>query len=169
MQGNHAHLPLRSPGLKRAKARIDSTAFTLIEVVFSLGICSFALVGMLGLMILGLVTQRQSMDYSTEAVIAQKLNAEAQTLDFSSVTNTSSTYRANFQKNRYFDESGSELNNTTVPNGYVYKATLAVKSCQVPGAATSTQVAEQLIFQLTSVRRPTSTNSYNLWTVDNGR
>jgi uncharacterized protein (TIGR02598 family) len=149
--------------------RGNSLAFTLIEVVFSLGICSFAIVSMLGLMALGLTTIRKSMDLNTETAITQQLSGEAQVLNYSSITNTSLAYRANFQNNRYFDEDGVELTNNPVPSNFVYIASLSVNACQLPGTTTTCPVATELIFNISTRRQPGLTNSYYLWTVDNGR
>jgi uncharacterized protein (TIGR02598 family) len=144
-------------------------AFTLIEVVFSLAICSFIIVSMLGLMTLGLTTMRQSMELNTEASITQQLSGEAESLGYSVITNNASTYRLNFQNNRYFDGSGVELPNTAVPTDFVYKATLTVtNSCELPGMTSASPVATKLIFTI-STRRPGSASSFYLWAADNGR
>ncbi len=151
------------------RPRQTQSAFSLIEVVFSLAICSFAFVGMLGLMTLGLTTLRQSIDYNTEVAISQQLTGEAELLDYSAVTNTASTYRANFSRNRYFDNAGREIDNTTTPANYVYKATLVVQACKMPGTTADSPVAQQLIFKISTPSNLKSVSSYNLWTVDNGR
>jgi uncharacterized protein (TIGR02598 family) len=169
LSSEHPARPLDRSGRKLSSDRKNASAFTLIEVVFSLGICSFALVGMLGLMAVGLTTLRQSMDYNTETVITQQLSGEAQVLDYSNITNSSSSYRLNFQNNRYFDEYGAELTNSPVPANYVYMASLTVTNCQLPGMTANSPVAQELIFQISTPRHPGSVNSYYLWTVDNGR
>lgn len=151
---------------KGRRVGLACRAFTLIEVVLSLGICAFALVSMIGLMAMGLTTMRQSMDYNTEAVIAQQLTGEAQMLDYSSVTNTASAYRSNFQKNRYFDVSGNELSNSPIPANYVYQVTLTVSACQLPGTSGTSPVAQKLWFQISNHG---VVHSFNVWSVDNGR
>ena len=154
----------------RSRRRVrGAAAFSLIEVVFSLAICSFAFVGMLGLMTLGLTTLRQSIDYNTEVAISQQLTGEAELLDYSAVTNTTSAYRANFSRNRFFDNAGREIDNTTTPANYVYKATLLVQACKMPGTTVDSPVAQQLIFKISTPSNTKSVSSYNLWTVDNGR
>jgi uncharacterized protein (TIGR02598 family) len=162
-------LPIYIGKQKSLSARGNFSAFTLIEVVFSLGICSFAIVSMLGLMALGLTTTRKSMDLNTETAITQQLSGEAQVLNYSVITNVASPYRANFQGNRYFDEEGGELTNNPVPGNYVYTASVSVNACQLPGTTTSSTVASELIFNISTRRQPGVTNSYYLWTVDNGR
>ena len=149
-------------------ARRRAEAFTLVEVVLSLGICSFALVSMMGLMAIGTTTLRQSMDYNTEATIAQQLTGEAQMLNYSYVTNQSSPYRSNFQNNRYFDVSGAELTNSPRPSSYVYVATLTVNSCTLPGASATSPVAQKLVFRISN-QQSGAARSYNVWSVDNGR
>ena len=156
-----------SPGLNRRRTQV--TAFTLIEVVFSLAICSFSIVGILGLLALGLNTERKSMDLNTETAIIQQLTGEAQVLNYSQITNISGAYRLNFAKNRYFDENGLELANIPTPANYVYMVALTVNPCQLPGMQTSSPVAQQLIFQISAHRQPAFANTNSIWTVDNGR
>ncbi|MCE0497448.1 MAG: hypothetical protein LV481_05815 [Methylacidiphilales bacterium] len=163
-----ALLPVRG-NQKYPLARTSLPAFTLVEVAIALGVFSFAIIGILGMMMTGLATAHKSMDFNTETAISQQLSGEAEVLNYSMITNTGSSYRENFELGRYFDVFGQELTNIPTPTSYVYEATLTVTNAYVPGTSTSSSVAQELIFQITSPHLTGSTNSYYLWEVDNGR
>jgi uncharacterized protein (TIGR02598 family) len=135
--------------------------FSLIEVTISLGIASFALIALLGLVPLALGTLRQSMDVSTETQIFQQLASEANTLDFSAVTNSS--FASGFP--RFYDESGARI--TSVQSAS-YKVALTLSTCSVPGAAAASP-ARRLGFQVIKLHNAGTPSSQNLWIVDNGR
>ncbi len=60
-----------------------SFAFSLVEVTIAIGIISFGLVAIVGLMPVGLVTMRQAMDQTIEAQISQQMAGEASLMPFS--------------------------------------------------------------------------------------
>ena len=57
-------------------------AFSLVEVCLALGIVSFALLSVVGLMPVGLSAMRQAMDQTTEAQIARTISGEAALVPF---------------------------------------------------------------------------------------
>lgn len=78
MSYNHIH----------RRVALFSVGFSLIEVVLCLGIISFAMVSLLGLMPVGLRAFRQSIDVTTQSQIAQQIMSEAQLADWSGPGNT---------------------------------------------------------------------------------
>lgn len=56
--------------------RAGKIGFSLVEVVVAMGIVTFSLVAMLGLMPVGLSTLRQSMDRNAEAQILGQISSE---------------------------------------------------------------------------------------------
>lgn len=94
-------------------------AFTLVEVVLSIGIVAFAFVAVLGLLPAGLSNFRQAMETSVGSQIAQRIIAEAQQTDFDVLideenlpTTANFTFRApkvGAPALRYFDEQGNEI------------------------------------------------------------
>jgi uncharacterized protein (TIGR02598 family) len=76
LHGNSPLSPVQSP-------RTYRQAFSLIEVVLSLGIIAFAFVAIVGLIPVGLQTFRDSVDKTVETQIVQKLTAIAQQTEFS--------------------------------------------------------------------------------------
>ena len=75
-------------------------AFSLVEVTLALGIISFSLVAVLGLMPVGLTTMRQAMDASIEEQIVQKITGEVHLTPYSKLST------AMIGKSFYFDDQG---------------------------------------------------------------
>ena len=76
--------------------------FSLIEVTVALGILSFAMVGIIGLMPVGLGTMRDAIDESTTSLIARRLIGEYQQNAISEITNRAFPVR-------WFDVEGQEV------------------------------------------------------------
>jgi uncharacterized protein (TIGR02598 family) len=90
-------------------------AFSLVEVVMAIGLISFVLVGLLGLMSAGLGGIRNASDESSSAMIAKKLVAEIgqNSLDDILVSTFS---------DRWFDAEGQEVLETDPFRVYRAKA-----------------------------------------------
>jgi len=102
-----------SPQVRRKQA-----AFTLVEVVLSLGVIAFAIIGLLGLLPLGLTQFRASMNASIGSQIFQHIVNDAEQSDFSSLFSPpSSSGLSGGNANsgfvdlttRYFDDEGNEV------------------------------------------------------------
>jgi uncharacterized protein (TIGR02598 family) len=76
--------------------------FSLIEVTVALGILSFAMVGIIGLMPVGLGAMRDAIDESTTSLIARRLIGEYQQNAISAITG--GTFPV-----RWFDVEGQEV------------------------------------------------------------
>lgn len=70
-------LPLTAPGFSHP------AAFSLVEVTIALGIVSFALISVLGMMPVGLSSMRAAMDQTTEAQISRRIAGEMMLTPFS--------------------------------------------------------------------------------------
>jgi uncharacterized protein (TIGR02598 family) len=77
-------------------------AFSLVEVVMALGLISFVLIGLLGLMSAGLGGIRSASDESSSVMIAKKLVAEIGQNSFDHIL--TSTF-----SDRWFDAEGQEV------------------------------------------------------------
>ena len=138
-------------------------AFTLIEVVLALGVVSFALVSLLGLLAVGTTGLGHSIDMSTETQIIQSIDSEVANLNFSELINSSGTlqtsgnapdgkpyYASTFP--RLYDADGELLSEgaASQANGnIVYAVTLSGSSGQMPGATSSTgSNSMQLVFTI---------------------
>jgi uncharacterized protein (TIGR02598 family) len=102
----------------------SESAFSLIEVVLSIGIVSFAFVGMFGLLPVGLSTFRQAIDNSVGSQIVQRLVNEAQQTDYPTLTDPSHS-----PSTRYFDDQGNEVNSD---KDSIYTARISVTKTDDP-------------------------------------
>lgn len=104
--------------------------FTLVEVTVALGIISFALLAMIGVMPAGLGSLRDSTQQSINAQILQQIssglvvNSFANRADFSVFSGT----------NLYFDGEAQLLANSS---GARYKAAITAQNPNLPGVATN--------------------------------
>lgn len=78
--------------------------FSLVEIVMALGVVSFAIVAIMGMIPVGLASLRQSMDETAKAHIVQSIVGEMQLSGFSGGAG----------QTRYFDEAGSRVEPTDV-------------------------------------------------------
>ncbi|MBC8001056.1 MAG: Verru_Chthon cassette protein B [Opitutaceae bacterium] len=94
--------PLRHPNSSARTTAHHRSGFSLVEVVLALGIFSFAIVGIVGLIPIALQTHMDAKTGTIQAQIHQSLAAEALLTDFSKLTELNG-------KLRYFDEEGVEV------------------------------------------------------------
>jgi uncharacterized protein (TIGR02598 family) len=91
------------------------SGFSLVEVVMALGIMSFALMGIVGLLPAGLSQFREAIDITVQSQIAQELVSELQRTDYTAI-----------QSGSYFYDS--EGGNLPGPDDaqFTYTATISV-------------------------------------------
>jgi len=106
--------------------RALKAGFTLVEVTIALGIISFGLIAILGLLPRGLSLVKESADESAAINILGKITAELQ-----SVTNPT----ANNSSTNVFDAGGKKLVATSSPDA-IYKAVTLVHTNSPPRMAT---------------------------------
>lgn len=105
------------------------SGFSLIEVTLALGVVSFALVAVLGLIPVGMVAFRKAVDVSVGSQIVQQVVADFQQADFATLT------QAQAPAYRYFDDQGVEQ---TGGKGLYQVNVVVDATAGVPGAAAST-------------------------------
>jgi len=134
--------------------------FSLVEVVMALGLVSFVLVGLLGLMPIGLNTMRDARGDSLRAEIIKSVANTAQQTDFSLLGTINGT---KYQ----FDANG--LTNST---NAIYEAVLSTGSVSVP-TSTSPVTLPGLASVAIAIHRLANTNSeattHVVFVPDNGR
>ncbi len=133
-------------------------AFSLVEVTIAIGIVSFILLTMLGLMPVGLSTLRQAMDQTVEGQIAQKLNGDILMTPFSQIADKYSG------RTIYFNEEGVETNASESR----YKAKVSLGSASYPGASTNTASSLQVVRVDLIRTRDSSTNRFSLFVPNSG-
>jgi len=108
-------------------SKLNIRAFSLVEVVMSIGIVALAFVPLLGLIPSGLHSFRESMDTAIGSQIAQKVINEAIQTDFDTLVaegdgTTNFTFLAKNPSDasvpwRYFDDQGNELSSSPLDRG----------------------------------------------------
>lgn len=104
------------PPLSRRTIRLQG--FSLVEVVMALGIMSFALMGIVGLLPAGLSQFRQAVDVTTKAQISQELTSMVQRTEFSDLSEFGTE---GSPKISYYDSEGAELDDAK-KDTYAYMA-----------------------------------------------
>jgi uncharacterized protein (TIGR02598 family) len=107
-----------------------SHGFSLIEVTIAMGVVSFALIALFGLLPTGLTTFRSSIDRSVASQIAQNIISQARQTDFSSL----STLATPAGSPKLFTEDGDE---TTDATKTIYVAKVEVETQVTLPAATA--------------------------------
>lgn len=142
--------PTPSPLGQRRAGRLPS-AFTLIEAVLAIGVVSFAMLGILGLVPVGLATFRSAMNLTVESAIVQELSGELQRTDF---TNLSPT-------NLRYNEQGIR-----VPAGDARRESYAVEvTAPRPldsGNLVAPSAASTMLIKIVNQAEPNATNSYSV-------
>jgi uncharacterized protein (TIGR02598 family) len=125
----------------------STQAFSLIEVVLAIGVVSFAMVSILGLIPVGLTTFRNAMDLSVEAGIAQRLAGEVQRTDFANLSTTNYT----------FDDQGVESGAAEA----VFTAQVdSPQALQSGGILPANAAARTVVIRISNRMHPDRTNSY---------
>lgn len=132
--------------------RPDGTnAFSLVEVVIALAVMSFAIVGVIGFIPVGLHNLKNAIDMSTQTRIMQSICASLNETDFTNIPTVSTNY---------YDDEGNTLASSSSP-GLIYTAVVNVASpTTVPGGLTSTNLLT-VTAAISSVSQPNliATNS----------
>jgi uncharacterized protein (TIGR02598 family) len=138
--------PLSST-MSRSRLKARSAAFSLVEVALSIGIVSFAMTAIFGLLPVGLDAFRDARTLSVESAIAQKLAAEVQGGEMASGE----------ELTLFFDNQGVE---TTEPEA-VFVARVA-PPVEVKANALLAQEApvEMVLISISSSSNPEVNSSY---------
>ena len=144
----------RNPSRTLYRGRQKARAFSLVEVVLSIGVVAFAFIGVFSLLPAGMTAFREGMDASISAQIAQRVIGEAEQSNFDAlvpvdgnnidgVTVGGSSGQFYALPLRYFDDQGTELGvsdaSTLVPTLTADERSRVVYTARVrgslPGAA----------------------------------
>ena len=144
-------------------------AFSLVEVTMALGLVSFAVITVIGLMPVGLVALHRAMDSTEEGQIVREISSQALLTPYSQLTN-------NFSGTTfYYDEDGVFLTNSAAPRPAAtrYWATTTVSTPVFPGSSSVTGLTNSLYtvhIELMSgaSANATSSNSYNIQVPNSG-
>ena len=132
MRGCFERPTRQAPVKAREHGRVGG--FSLIEVTIALGLITFAVVAVLGVLPTGLTSLRRAMDQTVEAQIVQTVGAQAVTGEFASVETGGPLY---------FDEEGQAIASGDT-NTYYYKATLSTTNPVYPQSSLSGTLGNSL-------------------------
>jgi uncharacterized protein (TIGR02598 family) len=108
-----------------------SQGFSLVEVTMALGVVSFAVLAVMGLLPVGLSNLRQSMDQTVEAQIVQAIAAQSVVARFTGLATGV----------QYFDDEGLP---TDAGQDARYTANVTVTPPAYPGSTNSTDIGSSL-------------------------
>lgn len=120
------------------KVLASRSAFSLVEVAMALGIASFAIISLLGLMTVSLDASKRAYEDTTVSSIAQTVLSEVRTNGFDRLAN------GNPFPDRYFSYDGTPLPS---PESAYYKCnvrSLAHTSPDLPAAALKTSAGVRI-------------------------
>jgi uncharacterized protein (TIGR02598 family) len=126
--------------------RLQSSGFSLVEVVIALGIVSFAFVGLFGLLPVGLNAFNNSIDATVESQIAESVITQVKQARFSTLFDTFNDANGNYNDTKssttkpkppetgfYYDDQGKPVTDNPIASGvdpkslnYVYSAGVQV-------------------------------------------
>jgi uncharacterized protein (TIGR02598 family) len=109
---------------RRAKANVQQ-AFSLVEVVLAIGVTSFALLGMVALLPIGLKNSHQASDAMTQAQIVQYARNELELTPFTNLPSWNSSTPL------YFDSQGLPTTASSTTQPYLYSVTFTVSNVQM--------------------------------------
>ncbi|CAN5687498.1 hypothetical protein BH09VER1_BH09VER1_03700 [soil metagenome] len=153
-------LKLSRPPMKRKRA------FSLIEVVLALGVVSFAFVGIVGLMPVGLKTFRTAMEMNMQSQLSQRIAGETQRSRFDDLK-ASDFSSLNFPQ--YFDDQGSPVASASDPNClYTVDVASAPAQVKLPGSAVANTNILSLNFSIKKKTDSTKTNYFSVIVANTG-
>jgi len=148
--------------------------FSLIEVTLAMGVVSFGLVALVGVMPVGLTTLRRAFDLTAEGMIVQKISGEARLTAFTQLSTTFAN------KTFYYDMDGLFLTNSpaTAPTTTRYWVTTTVADPAFPGSANVSTanpfksnlqtVSVQVVTASSAAAKNKSTNFYQILVPSSG-
>jgi uncharacterized protein (TIGR02598 family) len=133
-------------------------AFSLVEVVLALGVASFGLISMMGLLCVGVQTEHDAISTTTEAEIAQQLASELQLASYSVVSASPAT-------NYYFTQEGFATNRA---NAVYFASVSAPTVVTAPGSPNSSANMKKAVISIWSISSPHQTNAIPIEIANNG-
>jgi uncharacterized protein (TIGR02598 family) len=135
-----------------------SRAFTLVETIMAIGIVSFAMLPILGLMPVGLSNLRDAISLTAESQIVQALSNDILLTDYQKVVGRF----GGDPEVRYYDDAGGQLAGASSP-GRVFTVSVSLRDVSVPVDASVTPVASKCaLIAITNVKFPLAGKKYSL-------
>jgi uncharacterized protein (TIGR02598 family) len=165
---NHPPSPYPKPARKRPAISacglsFKLAGFSLVEVVVALGIVSFAVIAILGLIPSGLNTLKDSTGETVRAQIVRSIAASALTANFSSLNASVS-----------FDNDGQPLLPTDIATYPRYTVNATTNEPSFPGSTSGNFTGSLTALKIEIILKPASsakgtTNNYTLQIANSGK
>ena len=145
----------------KKKSAASRSGFTLVEVVLAMGVASFGLISMMGLLTVGLKTAKEAISATTETAIAQQMANQLQVANYSSIKGLAS------DTVHYFTQEGIEQPTST---GAIYTATVKIpKALVVPGATEATSLnTKTFVVEIKNLKSAQPLNAIPIQIANNG-
>jgi uncharacterized protein (TIGR02598 family) len=159
MQSHNRDLTGMQPSRRRVRGH--SRGFSLVEMALALGVMSFAMVPLIGVLPSGLSTFKQAMSSTIESEIVQRLTNDMLLSNFS----TLGTYTTS-----YYDHEGMQVSQNS-PD-LVYTATLkltSVSKSNSPADLANATAADIVLITITSKSNPNQPHQYSVVLANNGQ
>ncbi len=145
-------------------------AFSLIEVTIALGVVSFALVSITGMLPIGLTHFKKAIDTTIESQIVQGLASQVELADFSALNPGASGSTSITQQQFAYDYEGNTLPSVSDPRA-LYLAKVGV--VQVSGSNSPANIPAQAYNIQFSISNPNQNppvyHVYSMVVANNGR
>lgn len=129
--------------------KLTRRAFSLVEAVISIGIVSFAMMGILGMVPVGLATFRNAMNLTVESAIVQEVSGELQRTDHADLAAT----------NLYFDEQGLRVAGAS-DSARIYSAEVLAPQPLDAASLVAPAAASTVAIKICNRAEPAVTNRY---------
>ena len=140
--------------------RDGTIGFSLVEVTMAIGIISFGLLSVMGLIPVGLDTLRKAMDQTVEAQIVQKLNGKILLTPFGQLDTDYSG------KSFFYDQEGVEVSGSA---NAIFSAMTSLTQAVYPGVSVDVASSlRQVQIDITRLPEGHVTNRFNVYVPNSG-
>lgn len=137
-------------------------AFSLVEVTIAIGVVSFSLLAIMGLVPVGLTTLRAAMDQTVESQIVQAIGSEALLTPFGQLTNSFAG------KVSYYNEEGTLTGDRNLAR---YEVATSLTNAVYPGSTNAAQLSsglQSLRVKIVRLQGVTATNNFSIQVSNSG-
>jgi len=127
--------------MKTVRGSLRGAAFSLVEIVLAIGIVSFALLGMMGLVSVSFQSERSSASDTDLAALSQQVFSSLRSRPFTNLSDT----------NYFFDADGSLTTNSA---GAVYECAVTMAADPSLPAGSFKNARLQFTWPVSAVTRP---------------
>lgn len=136
---------------------LSSRAFTLVEVTMALGIASFAILSMLGIMVVGLNTMRGAIDTTVQAQIVQQVVGSLKQANFSTLSTNAWSWK--------YDDRGVVVK---TDDAKVYSASVQVANATLSGGTQNANLVKATV-TISNLAEPGRPYIFSTYVANNGQ